>query len=513
MIQRALISVSDKDGVVAFARQLHERKVEILSTGGTAKAIRDAGIPVMDVSEYTGFPEILDGRVKTLHPKVHAGLLARRELHGDVMAREKLPYIDLLVVNFYPFEKTVANTDCPLDEAVEQIDIGGPAMLRSAAKNYTDVAVVIDPADYTTIIDEMTSGQGAVTRATRFRLAQKAFAAVAKYDAAICNYLSRYTDESTMVDQPATIAVVGDKIQELRYGENPHQAAAWYRTSATGLSVAKQFQGKELSYNNILDGDAALEMARAFSGGVAAVIVKHANPCGIGVGATLRDAFLRAQETDPVSSFGGIVALTRPLDKSVAEEIAKTFFEVVIAPEFGVDALAILETKKNLRLLRVPCAGTLPESEPVLRAVQGGLLLQRRDAEYQNVRELRVVTNRMPTEDEYKALEVAWRACHYVKSNAIVFANETGTVGIGAGQMSRVDSVKLAVMKAQLPTKGTVVGSDAFFPFADGLEEAAKAGATAVIQPGGSLRDEEVIAMANQHNIAMIFTGTRHFRH
>ncbi len=513
MIQRALISVSDKEGVAAFARRLHERDVEILSTGGTAKVLRDAGVPVIDVSDYTGFPDLLDGRVKTLHPKVHAGLLARRELHAGVMAREKIPYIDLLVVNFYPFEKTVAALGCTLDEAVEQIDIGGPAMVRSAAKNYADVAVVIDPADYTTITDEMAAGQGEMTRATRFRLAQKAFALVARYDAAICNHLASYQDESQRADNPADWVVAGTRVQGLRYGENPHQRAAWYRMSGMGLSSAAQLQGKELSYNNILDADAALEIVRAFSAQKACVIAKHGNPCGIGIGKTLCGAFLRALATDLVSSFGGIVALSRPLDAETAQEIAKTFFEVIIAPEFDAGVLSIMGIRKNLRLLRVPCAAALPESEPVLRSVQGGFLWQMRDIEFQDVASMRVVTKRAPTEAELCALDLAWRACHYVKSNAIVFANDTGTLAIGAGQMSRVDSVKLAVMKARSSLKGSVVASDAFFPFSDGLEEAAKAFATAVIQPGGSVRDDEVIAAANQNNIAMVFTGVRHFRH
>ncbi len=513
MIQRALISVSDKTGIVDFARQLHDRKIEILSTGGTAKSIRDAGIPVMDVSDYTGFPEILDGRVKTLHPKIHAGLLARRDLHADVMKRENLPYIDLVVVNFYPFEKTVAAKDCHLEDAVEQIDIGGPSMVRSAAKNYTDVVVIVDPTDYATVLSEMDADNKSVTRPTRFRLAQKAFALVAQYDAAICNYLTRFEGEESQRGAPETMVVAGESIQGLRYGENPHQRAAWYRTSHTGLSDAQQLQGKELSYNNILDGDGALEIVRAFSAQVACVIVKHGNPCGIGSGKTLQEAFLRAQATDPLSSFGGVVAFSRPLNGETAAEIAKTFFEVVIAPNFDADALQILEPKKNLRLMRVPCAAQLPVAEPTIRSVQGGFLWQMRDAEFQCIRDVRVVTSRMPTDAEYVAMDLAWRACHYVKSNAIVFANDTGTIAVGAGQMSRVDSVKLAVMKAQLPLKGSVVASDAFFPFADGLEAAAAAGATAVIQPGGSVRDEEVIAAANQHNMAMVFTGTRHFRH
>jgi phosphoribosylaminoimidazolecarboxamide formyltransferase/IMP cyclohydrolase len=513
VIQRALISVSDKTGIVDLARQLVARQVEILSTGGTAKSLRDAGIPVMDVSDYTGFPEILDGRVKTLHPKIHAGLLARRDVHADVMRRENLPYIDLIIVNFYPFEKTVAAKDCKLDEAVEQIDIGGPSMVRSAAKNYTDVAVVVDPMDYPTIVDEMTAGKGTVTRATRFRLAQKAFALVAQYDAAICNYLTTYQNEDLRDDVPTDLVIAGNKLQGLRYGENPHQAAAWYRTTATGLSAATQLQGKELSYNNILDADGALEIIRAFSAQTACVIVKHGNPCGVGVGKSLLEAFRRAQATDPISSFGGIVAISCPLDAATAEVIAQTFFEVIIAPEFEAAAISLLETKKNLRLLRVPCAATQPTVEPTLRSVQGGFLWQMRDVAFQSVTELRVVTQRAPTEFELRALDLAWRACHYVKSNAIVFANDAGTLAIGAGQMSRVDSVKLAVMKAQSSLKGSAVASDAFFPFADGLEEAARAGATAVIQPGGSVRDDDVIAAANANNIAMLFTSTRHFRH
>ncbi|PIR20099.1 MAG: bifunctional phosphoribosylaminoimidazolecarboxamide formyltransferase/inosine monophosphate cyclohydrolase [Deltaproteobacteria bacterium CG11_big_fil_rev_8_21_14_0_20_47_16] len=512
MIERALISVSDKSGILDLAKQLHAMNIKILSTGGTAKVISGAGIPVVEVSDFTGFPEILDGRVKTLHPKVHAGLLARRDIHDAIMQREGLPYIDLLVVNFYPFEKAVSDPQCSLADAVEQIDIGGPGMVRSAAKNYTDVAVVTDPSDYEVILREL-SEKREVTRSTRFRLAQKAFARVAEYDAAICHYLTQFTDESQKSDIPETVVVSGRRIQSLRYGENPHQSAAWYQTSATGLSAAQQLQGKELSYNNILDADAALETVRAFSEKTACVIVKHGNPCGIGVEQKLNDAFVRAQATDPVSSFGGIVALSRPLDVETAEAIAKTFFEVVMAPGFDAKALAILESKKNLRLLKVPCAAELPTSDPILRSVQGGFLWQMRDCEFQDLGSMRIVTTRAPSREELLALDLGWRAAHYVKSNAIVFANATGTVAIGAGQMSRVDSVQLAVMKAQLPLKGTVVASDAFFPFADGLLAAAKAGATAVVQPGGSVRDEEVIAAANQHNMAMIFTGTRHFRH
>jgi phosphoribosylaminoimidazolecarboxamide formyltransferase/IMP cyclohydrolase len=360
MIQRALLSVSDKSGIIDFAKQLHAWKIEILSTGGTAKTLKDVGIPVMEVSDFTGSPEILDGRVKTLHPKVHAGLLARRDIHAEVMAREGLPYIDLLVVNFYPFKKTVASSSCTLAEAVEQIDIGGPGMVRSAAKNYTDVTVVVDPADYGAILAEMASASKAVSRATRFRLAQKAFVSVAQYDAAICNYLTRYETDTKAGEYPDTLAVVGQRIQDLRYGENPHQSAGWYRTSATGLSAARQLQGKELSYNNILDADAALEIARAFSAQVACVIVKHGNPCGIGVGHSLADAFQRAQATDPVSSYGGIVAFTRPLDAETAQDVAKTFFEVVLAPAIEPDAVARLEAKKNLRLLQVAGAATAP---------------------------------------------------------------------------------------------------------------------------------------------------------
>ena len=524
-ISRALISVSDKTGVVEFAKALHKRGVEILSTGGTANALRDANIPVIDVAEYTGSPEILDGRLKTLHPKIHGGLLGRRSdrKHAEEMRANDIGPIDLVAVNLYPFEATIAKPGCRFEDAIENIDIGGPTMLRSAAKNHEDVAVIVDSADYAGVIEEMDRNGGALTRETKFRLAKKVFAATARYDSAIVSFLSSIGDNGEKLEMPANVGFTFELVQKLRYGENPHQKAAFYRdpagTSEPAIVNARQLQGKELSYNNIMDADAVLQMAQEFQGSrFAAVIVKHANPCGAAISdKSLADAYERAFECDPVSAFGGIIALNKPMDAATAEKIGETFFEVIVAPSFEKAALEILSKKKNLRLLELPSLGTQFQPEGYsLRKVVGGLLLQERDLSHEPVREGRVVTKRSPTEAEWRDLEFAWRIAKHVKSNAIVYAKDGRTVGIGAGQMSRVDSAKVAVMKAAdagLDLAKSVIASDAFFPFRDGVDAAAKAGATAVVQPGGSVRDEEVIAAADEHDMAMVFTGVRHFRH
>jgi phosphoribosylaminoimidazolecarboxamide formyltransferase/IMP cyclohydrolase len=515
-IRRALISVTDKSGVVDFAEALKEFGVEILSTGGTAAQLRQKGIAVTDVSDYTGFPEMMDGRLKTLHPKVHGGLLALRdnEEHMKSLNEQGIGLIDMVVINLYRFEDTVAREDCTLEDAVENIDIGGPTMLRAAAKNYRFVSVVTDPADYSKIIDEMRKTGGKISESTNFALATKTFQLTARYDAAISNYLGRIKPEGKK-DFPDTFTVQFIKAQDLRYGENPHQKAAFYRERdilSPAISNANQIQGKELSYNNIMDSDAAWQMASDFELPTA-VIMKHSNPCGAATSDnTIAEAYKKSLETDPVSAFGGIVAFNRRVDKNTAEEMAKIFLEVVIAPGFDDDALEILNTKKNLRLLEVSSAGrTVADYD--YRRVVGGILIQERDKIDEDIRNARVVTKRTPTEEEYQALDFAWHVVKHVKSNAIVFATKDQLIGVGAGQMSRVDSVKIARMKANLPTEGTVLASDAFFPFRDGIDMAAEAGITAIIQPGGSIRDEESIQAANEHGIAMIFTGKRHFRH
>ncbi len=521
-IERALISVSDKTGVVGFARSLHERGVEILSTGGTARVLRDANIPVVDVAEYTGSPEILDGRLKTLHPKVHGGILGRRsdDKHRLEMDVNSIGPIDLVAVNLYPFEATVAKADCTFSDAIENIDIGGPTMVRSAAKNHEDVAVVVDSADYAGIISEMDAGGGLLSRATRFNLAKKAFASTAKYDAAITNYLTRIGSDGEKSVWPTTMVSSFELVQELRYGENPDQGAVFYResgkTDEPSLVNAEQLQGKALSYNNIMDTDAVLEMVNELSDSpYAAVVVKHSNPCGAAVSTeSMTDAFTKALSCDPMSAFGGIIGLNKPLNGPTAELIVKTFFEVIAAPSFDDEAIALLGKKKNLRLLKIPGLGkTFTPSGLNYRKVVGGLLVQERDVSSERVSEARVVTKRAPTESELAGLDFAWRICKHVKSNAIVYTSSDRTLAIGAGQMSRVDSSKLAVMKAESSLEGSVLASDAFFPFRDGVDAAAEAGATAIVQPGGSIRDEEVIAAADEHNIAMVFTGIRHFRH
>jgi phosphoribosylaminoimidazolecarboxamide formyltransferase/IMP cyclohydrolase len=514
-IARALISVSDKTGVVEMARGLVSSGAEILSTGGTAKALRDAGITVVDVAAYTGSPEILDGRVKTLHPKIHGGLLGRRSLPAHVaqMQEQGIGPIDIVVVNLYPFEATISKPGCSLADAIENIDIGGPSMLRSAAKNHEDVLVVVDPTDYQRVLEALTSG--AVTPALRRELAMKVFQHTARYDALIASYLEKQV-QGQGTKFPAVLSLQFERVETLRYGENPHQQGAFYRereAQEPSVSRGTILHGKAMSYNNYLDANSALELAKEFSD-TAVVIIKHNNPCGVALGATPAEAYVKARETDPISAFGGVLAFTRPVDLAAAKEITSTFVEVVIAPGFALDALAELKRKKDLRLLEVgPLTATAQEGYDLKKLV-GGLIVQDRDlGRLDDVKALTVPTVRKPTDEEYAACHFAWIVCKHVKSNAIVYATSRQTVGIGAGQMSRVDSVKLAGMKAVLPVKGCVMASDAFFPFRDGLDAAAQAGITAVIQPGGSIRDQEVIKAADEHGVAMILTGMRHFRH
>jgi len=511
-IQRALLSVTDKTGLVEFARNLVTLGVELISTGGTAKLLRDSGIPVKDISELTGFPEMLDGRVKTLHPKVHGGILFRRDdpAHRAAVAEHGIQPLDMVVVNLYAFEKTAAKPGVQLDELIENIDIGGPSMIRSAAKNFHDVAVVTSPADYGAISQEMSSSSGSLSSATRWSLAQKAFVTTAAYDSAIASTLERIgTQASPSTQFPPTLRLSFHKVADLRYGENPHQQAAMYSDgSAAGVANAHQLQGKELSYNNIVDLQAAWDLAQEFDEPLCA-IVKHTNPCGAATGKTLVEAYKKALECDPVSAFGGVVGVNRPLDRAAAEEMAKLFLEVIAAPEFTEEAKAAFSTKKNLRLVQI----TNKPQKWVLKNVSGGILLQDADLRVLAENDLKVVTKRPPTAEERRALLFAWKVCKHVKSNAILYAREGQTVGVGAGQMSRVDACKMGALKAVLPLKGTVTASDAFFPFPDGVEEIAKAGATAIIQPGGSVRDQEVIEAADRLGLAMIFTGIRHFRH
>jgi phosphoribosylaminoimidazolecarboxamide formyltransferase/IMP cyclohydrolase len=522
-VRRALLSVSDKTGLIEFARALHEAGVELVSTGGTARAIKEAGLPVRDVADLTGFPEMMDGRVKTLHPMVHGGLLAVRDdaEHKAAMQAHGIGPIDLLCVNLYPFEATVAK-GAGYEECVENIDIGGPAMIRAAAKNHAYVAVIVEGSDYTPVIEEIKSRSG-TTLALRKRLAHKAYARTAAYDAAISNWFAG----ELKVEAPEWRAFGGHLKQTLRYGENPHQSASFYVTGErrAGVSTATQLQGKELSYNNINDTDAAFELVAEFDpkDAPAIAIIKHANPCGVAIGASLADAYRKALACDPVSAFGGIIAANLPLDGETAEEIAKIFTEVIIAPDADEDARRIIGAKKNLRLL---ITGGLPDAGApglAIKSVAGGLLVQSRDNGRIARDSLKVVTKRAPSTAEMADLEFAFRVCKHVKSNAIVYVKAGTTVGIGAGQMSRVDSARIAARKAQdaaeaagaatPATIGSVVASDAFFPFADGLLSAAEAGATAVIQPGGSVRDDEVIAAADEKGLAMVFTGMRHFRH
>ncbi len=515
-IQRALISVSDKTGLVDFARELAALGVEILSTGGTAKALRDAGLKVMDVSDYTGFPEMMDGRVKTLHPKVHGGLLFLRGNagHEAAAAQHGIKPIDLVVVNLYPFEKTVAKPGVQLHEAIENIDIGGPSMLRSAAKNHASVTVVVDPADYPVVLEGIRKHGGDTCPNLRRRLAIKVYQTTAAYDAAISAYLHKVRcEETNEFSWPDRCTVTGAKAQDLRYGENPHQRAALFGPFRDSF---EQLHGKELSYNNILDISAASGLIAEFvSDAPTCAILKHTNPCGVGQGAGLREAWDRAFATDKQAPYGGIIIVNRALDLGIAEAISEIFSEVIIAPEFAADALALLQKKKNLRLIRMK---QNPASVPGVdfRAVAGGFLVQDRDTKSVAAADLKVVTKRAPSEAELKAMLFGWRVVKHVKSNAIVYAGADRTLGIGAGQMSRVDSSRIAVWKAgeaKLPLKGSIVASDAFFPFPDGLIAAAEAGATAAIQPGGSVRDAEVIKAADERGVAMVFTGFRHFRH
>ena len=524
MIRRALLSVSDKTGLVPFARRLAALGVELLSTGGTQKALAEAGVPVTSVGAFTQAPEILGGRVKTLHPRVHGGILYRRGLasdEADVTARD-IPPIDLVVVNLYPFREAVA-AGKGFDECVEEIDIGGPAMVRSAAKNSAHVGVVVDPSDYERIAAELEASR-ALSGVTRFDLMKKAFAHTAAYDASISEYLtSRTSADTAPLHFPATLGALFQKVQDLRYGENPHQAGAFYRSGREPeeptVAWASILQGKELSYNNLLDLEAALANLKEFDE-TAAVIIKHNTPCGVSLGATLAEAFARARACDPVSAFGGIVALNRTVDAAAARELTDLFLECVIAPGYDAEARALLAAKKNLRLLESPRlqqpAGSWrrrPEEARELRSITGGLLVMDRDLGRVKREDCTVMTRRAPTEEEWKNLLFAWKVVKHVKSNAIVFAKDDQTVAIGGGQTSRVESVKTAVMKAALPVRGSSVGSDAFFPFADGVEEIIKAGATAIIQPGGSMRDPEVVAAADAAGIAMVATGMRHFRH
>ena len=538
MIRRALLSVSDKTGVVAFAKALSAMNVELLSTGGTAKLLGDAGLPVIEVADYTGFPEMLDGRVKTLHPKVHGGLLARRDVAAHVAAIDKhgIGMIDLLVVNLYPFEATVARPGCTLDDAIENIDIGGPAMVRSAAKNWKDVAVVTDASQYEAVERELKS-EGRVSDATRFALAVAAFDRIARYDAAISDYLSSVETFADGGSEPRRHAFPSQsnpsfvKLQDLRYGENPHQSAALYRDPSPlpgSLVTARQIQGKELSYNNLADADAAWECVKSFDASgesAACVIVKHANPCGVAIGASPVEAYEKAFATDPTSAFGGIIAFNRPVDAATVDAVSKQFVEVLIAPAYADDARALLLRKTNLRVLEI---GSYAPGEPVaqehrsgwagldIKRIGSGLLIQTLDEHRLTADAVRVVTQKKPDDRQLADLLFAWRVAKFVKSNAIVFCADGRTLGVGAGQMSRIDSARIASIKAEhagLSLRGSAVASDAFFPFRDGLDVVVDAGASCVIQPGGSVRDDEVIAAADERGIAMVFTGVRHFRH
>ena len=522
----ALLSVSDKTGIVEFASALHSLGVKLLSTGGTAALLAQAGLPVREVAEHTGFPEMLDGRVKTLHPRIHGGLLARRDHpeHMQALAQHDIAAIDLLVVNLYPFEATVAKPGCTLDDAIENIDIGGPAMVRSAAKNWGDVAVLTAASQYAGVIAELRA-HGNVSRATRFALAVAAFNRISQYDAAISNYLSGVTPDGAQSEYPAQRNENWIKVQDLRYGENPHQSAALYREADPApntLVTAAQLQGKELSYNNIADADAAWECVKSFDAHdapAACVIVKHANPCGVALGASAAQAYQKALQTDPTSAFGGIIAFNVAVDGEAARHVAKQFVEVLIAPDFSADALEVFATKANTRLLRVaPAQGQQTKDKPRYdsKRIGSGLLVQSADDLVLHPDSLKVVTQRTPTPQQWTDLLFAWKVAKFVKSNAIVFCREGMTLGVGAGQMSRVDSSKIASIKAAhagLSLGDSAVASDAFFPFRDGLDVVIDAGATAVIQPGGSMRDDEVIAAANERGIVMVLTGVRHFRH
>ena len=518
-IRRALLSVTDKSGVVELARALQQHGAELVSTGGTARALRDAGLTVLDISELTGFPEMLDGRVKTLHPKVHGGILHVRANpeHQQAVAAHNIQPIDMVVVNLYAFEATLRKPGIRFAEMIENIDIGGPSMVRSAAKNFEDVAVVTAPADYAALIEELRANEGKLSRATRWRLAQKAFALTAAYDLSIANALDALPAEdtplalpqSTAQPLPATLRLAYPQVMPLRYGENPHQRAALYADgSGAGIAGLRQLQGKELSYNNLVDLDACWDLAQEFSE-PAVAIIKHTNPCGAATGGSILEAYQKALAADPVSAFGAVIGINREVDAEAAAEISKLFVEAIVAPAFSAHAREIFAAKKNLRLVVVRPGETIR----VLKQISGGLLLQDADHGRIEAEKLQIVSKRKPTQDEIEALLFAWRVCKHVKSNAIVYARNGQTLGVGAGQMSRVDAAKFGAMKAVLPLTGCVAASDAFFPFPDGLETVVAAGATAVIQPGGSVRDAEVIAAADRLNAAMVFTGMRHFRH
>ena len=515
-VRRALISVSDKTGIVEFAKALQQKGVDILSTGGTARLLIENFIPVTEVSRHTGFPEIMGGRVKTLHPKIHGGILGRRGIDDGVMKDNDIAPIDLVVVNLYPFENTVAEEDCSLEDAIENIDIGGPAMVRATAKNNAFVTIVVDPADYDRVLEEISSSEGSVSKETRFDLAVKAFEHTSNYDGAIANYLGRIRTDGSKEQLPRTINLQYHKAQAMRYGENPHQSAAFYTEKSpaeASVATARQIQGKELSFNNIGDTDAALECVKQFEA-PACVIVKHANPCGVAISGNLLEAYDRAYSTDPESAFGGIIAFNRELDGETAKAIVdRQFVEVIIAPMVSDDAVKAVAEKKNVRLLE--CGSwNAPMPRLDFKRVNGGLLVQ--DADLALHGELNVVTERKPGDDEMDDLLFSWRVAKFVKSNAIVYGRNSMTIGVGAGQMSRINSARIAGIKAEhagLEVKGSVMASDAFFPFRDGIDAAHEAGIIAVIQPGGSMRDEEVIAAANEHGMAMVFTGMRHFRH
>ena len=514
---KALLSVSDKQGIVEFARALSALGVTLLSTGGTAKLLEKENIPVTEVSSHTGFPEMLDGRVKTLHPKIHGGILARRDLpeHMAAIRQADIDPIDLIVVNLYPFQATVADPACSIERAIENIDIGGPTMLRAAAKNHASVTVVVDPSDYAAVLAELQNNQE-VSGRTRFALAKKVFAHTSAYDGAIANYLYALDEQGGRAEFPGVLNLQFHKLQDMRYGENPHQSAAFYRDLDPvpgGLASYRQLQGKELSYNNIADSDAAWECVKSFDE-PACVIVKHANPCGVAIADTPAAAYQKAFQTDPASAFGGILAFNRPLDLQAAEALAKQFAEVIIAPQIEPEALRFLAGKQNLRVLEVPLTRTSQAND--VKRVGGGLLVQSTDSRPIQRAELKVVTSKQPTDEQWADLLFAWRVAKFVKSNAIVFCAHGMTVGVGAGQMSRVDSARIASIKAQnagLSLAGSVVASDAFFPFRDGLDVVIDAGASCVIQPGGSVRDAEVVGAADERGVAMVFTGVRHFRH
>ena len=541
-IKRALISVSDKTGVIELAQALVSLNIEILSTGGTAKLFRDNNIAVTEVGDYTSFPEMLDGRVKTLHPKVHGGLLGRRDLpeHVATMAKHNIPNIDLLVVNLYPFEATVAKPDCTLEDAIENIDIGGPAMVRSAAKNWQHVAVLTDANQYEAFLTELRSNNGEVSGDTKFKLSVAAFNCIAQYDAAISDYLSSFNADGTRVEFPAQMNSCFVKLQDLRYGENPHQTAAFYRDlhpALGSLVTAQQLQGKELSYNNIADADAAWETVKSFDS-TACVIVKHANPCGVALGKDALEAYSKAFQTDPTSAFGGIIAFNVAVDKNAAEAVSKQFVEVLIAPDYTKEALALFAVKANVRVLKIALPPLSPNSLPLAgerdaaalhassyeqgrnsydsKRVGSGLLIQTADNHDIAEFDLTIISAKKPSPAQIADMLFAWNVAKYVKSNAIVFCGNGMTLGVGAGQMSRIDSTKIAIIKAQnagLSLQNSIVASDAFFPFRDGIDALADAGAACVIQPGGSMRDDEVINAANEHNLVMVTTGVRHFRH